>query len=530
MICEEKPKSVPDLINDYLAENYRYWKKESIDKEEKTDHSIVVEFICNHPRFMILNGLIGKILQKKYKCRLIAAVPGWNMEIGMNVAKSFKFDEYVYLDQNFNFDLKINLSSLLEAKTIEEKRKNLLNFSIDGIKIGDIAYDTYLRTEKKSSIFAIDQKVTDHLAATIRFWKFYDSLVKSKNVLGGVLSHTYYTEYAPLACSILANGGVVFSHHGNCLRCYDKLDELGDNIYTISKSEFDIVYQNYQKEAIRCAEKYLDTEVITINKKNPSYASDAYGSHKKIYSRKELYDVAKFDQDKPTVGIISHVFSDAVHCVRSMVYDDYYQWLVETLEIIKDIPTVNWLIKGHPSNIRYGVVESAEEIARPYSDKCKHISICPTDLNTGCLFDILKCVVTVCGTAGYEFPTQGIPAICTSENHYSELGFVHKAESETAYKDILYRVKDLQPLTEDQKNRAKLFVYCLRDLGSVPSTLTLARIDNFGDKYDIPAMWKEARDRVKNYCLEDDPFYKNFMIQLEYNLPRLLNFDKIGIK
>ena len=211
--------------------------------------------------------MIGKILQKKYKCRLIAAVPEWNMEIGMNVAKSFKFDEYVHLEQKFIFDSKINLSSSLEAKTIAEKRKKLLNFSIDGMKIGDIAYDTYLRTEKKSSIFAIDQKVIDHLAATIRFWKFYDSLVKCKNVLGGVLSHTYYTEYAPLACSILANGGVVFSHHGNCLRCYDKLDELGDNIYTISKSEFDIVYQNYQKEAIRCAEKYLDTEVITINKK-----------------------------------------------------------------------------------------------------------------------------------------------------------------------------------------------------------------------------------------------------------------------
>ena len=60
------------------------------------------------------------------------------------------------------------------------------------------------------------------------------------------------------------------------------------------------------------------------------------------------------NEQRPIAFLMPHAFSDACHSSGPLLFRDYYQWTVKTIQYIKNIQDVCWIIKPHPSSFMYG--------------------------------------------------------------------------------------------------------------------------------------------------------------------------------
>ena len=136
---------------------------------------------------------------------------------------------------------------------------------------------------------------------------------------------------------------------------------------------------------------------------------------------------------------------------------------------------------------------------------------------------IISAAVTANGSAGFEYPSPGVPTITCEDSLYAGRGFNHESSSEAEYIKLLKNADTLPPLSDEEINKAKTFIYIYSVLTKVNTSLGegLQKIENIKD-IDF---WKNLETRLENYELEKDTFYKNFKIQLEKSDRHTINYD-----
>ncbi|NIQ11958.1 MAG: hypothetical protein GWO23_20965, partial [Gammaproteobacteria bacterium] len=241
------------------------------------------------------------------------------------------------------------------------------------------------------------------------------------------------------------------------VRRYRTLDELKNHEFVFSQNEFEEVFRGRREKAVRTAREYMDQRIRRISRTQDG--AEAYAQDKKHYTRDELVDKLGIDPSLPMVVIMSHVFPDAPHSFAHNLYDDYVQWLRATLEMIRDMTHVNWLIKPHPDNKHYDSKHSVEEEARVYVAGRENINILPDDLNTACLYDFAHAVVTVAGTAGLEFSAMGIPVVNAGSSFYTGHGFTQMPATIEEYRAVLAGIDRLERLDNERQERALTCMY-----------------------------------------------------------------------
>ncbi len=517
-------------FNRYLAVNQRYWSQVA-SATARQSQAILVDLMVGHAGYLIGNCLIAKYLQEHYGYRVIGVVRSKASLTEVAVANSFCFDGFLYYDTPLPVDLKLDANQIFGGQSIEQQRKTLLNYRFGGILIGDLIYDSYMRSTTNGTIEQIDNVVLNHLLQAVRDVILFQNIIKQNQAVMSVQGHTIYSNFGTLARTLLKSGGTVFGRKfaaGPCtIRKYTSLEQIRNHEFKFSPEEFAYIYDNYHDLAIRKARNYLDQRMSMPLRNKKWDAVEAYGDHKKIYRREELDQATGFDPGKPVVGVMSHILADAPHSFDWMIYDDYYIWLQETLEIIKDIPQVNWLIKPHPDNKHYKTDHSAENLSRAYIEKYSHIALSPTDMNTASLFDIASAVVTVTGSAALEFPSKGIPAICAGKSLFTDFGFTLEPKSVDEYRTMLQNIQNLPRLDAAAIDRAHVFTYIYQVLSRVDSVYIPEMPDVFWAHREEAEIWHDAAEAVLNNRHQDDPLYHNFKIQLENDYDHMLNFDQL---
>ena len=68
-------------------------------------------------------------------------------------------------------------------------------------------------------------------------------------------------------------------------------------------------------------------------------------------SKDEILDKINFKNKKKVAVIYSHILWDTNLFFGEDLYDDYGQWLIETLKLANKNKEINWILKVHPANI-----------------------------------------------------------------------------------------------------------------------------------------------------------------------------------
>lgn len=324
--------------------------------------------------------------------------------------------------------------------------------------------------------------------------------------------HIFYPDFGSLARLVVRHGGDVFARKAAggpfTLRRYRDLESLHNYEYVFSPREFAAMWNTRRDEAIRVAGAFMQERMTRAMTSVSSDGVEAYHHSKRRYTKHELLSQLHFDPAKPTICIMSHVFSDAPHTFSRNLYDDYLLWLRATLELIKDMPHTNWLIKPHPDNRHYDPKRDTATEAQAYTQRPPHIALIPNDCNTASLFDVVDGVVTVCGTAGLEFPCWGIPSPNAGSSFYTGLGFTIEPTTRNDYAAALRQFGTHGRLTHEQRERALVAAYLYyfasrttcRYVPDVPDVFWIQRDEN-----DI---WNEAMHAVSTGTFRDDPLYQ----------------------
>lgn len=194
-------------------------------------------------------------------------------------------------------------------------------------------------------------------------------------------------------------------------------------------------------------------------------------SGKQVLPPQQVYQRLGLDPHKKTAVIFSHVAWDAAFFFGSGLFDDFEDWLFQTVQFVANTPAcrqMNWIVKEHPFNVfklqRESIkISSEQRLLKSLMPLPEHVRFMPaeTEINTQSLFPLVDCVLTVNGTVGMEFPCFGIPALVAGSGRYDGYGFTMEPPTREAYFEALQNLPGIERLSPAVRELARKHFYAL---------------------------------------------------------------------
>ena len=189
----------------------------------------------------------------------------------------------------------------------------------------------------------------------------------------------------------------------------------------------------------------------------------------KIFNRDEVRRQLGLSPTRKVAVIYSHILYDTLFFFGTDLFNNYVEWLVETVRVACANPDVDWLIKVHPSNLWRGEFDSLlkgryeEElvIEKSIGILPSHVRIVPasTQINPYSWFEMADYGITVRGTSGLEMAALGKTVITAGTGRYEGNGFTVDPPTREAYLELLSCLPNVPAPTVGQVELAKRYAY-----------------------------------------------------------------------
>ena len=191
----------------------------------------------------------------------------------------------------------------------------------------------------------------------------------------------------------------------------------------------------------------------------------------RAFTGDQIVEAIGLDPAKPTAVVFAHVLWDATLFFGVDLFDNYADWLRQTVLAAAANTNLNWVVKTHPSNVfrsAHGDVaagaSSEGEIVRtalPSLPAHVHVLAPDTPISTVSLYRFADYGVTVRGTAGLEMACFAKPVLTAGTGAYSGLGFTYDSETKAEYLDRIATIETLGPLDHEMTARARRYAHTL---------------------------------------------------------------------
>lgn len=392
--------------------------------------------------FIIQSMLFVKKIQEEIKLPIII---GYQGSISRGRKKIFNSFEVLKISNIFRYNLYGILKTLLCIPNIFSCKDgdSLLKFCIDSMPVGEYIYDSILRESQLLTIYSISNKERFFMLRYVYYFFSFLKFAKKENISYFVYRDCDYLRSAfVMACKKLkirifeVNAGILREHKETTTKLIN-----GKQI-TYSQYKQFVALQNYKKI------------VEDVNKGHflgEKYAVDPLAfKGKKAYTKTELFNLFGLHDDKPCVLVAAHEFADTCHYSYDLIFRDYFDWFIKTLEILSKESKYHIFIKEHPSAKFYGKQGAVAAVMEKLNLSNMHMI--PSDMNTLCLFDFMDCIVTCCGTIGLEAACFGIPVITASKGYYYGYGLDYNCDDFESYVKTLKNIDQMKKRPEIIEN------------------------------------------------------------------------------
>ena len=460
MICYIKKK-----IKEFLTYRKIIKLNKNIFKKSKkiNDQIFLIEFNAFH-NFHIAVSVFSNFFKKKKNCEVHAF---FNYSL-LSAPLKFNFINEIkwklgnlFLIRNFNIyksfgvkkifkpeiNKKIEIQSIEYFKKIFYKIKNkneVLDIKIKNILIGDLLYDTFLKSRVKPTIEIKSKEFKNFFLDFIKLFLFWHDYIDKNKINGVITSHGVYS-YA-LVLRIADKKKIpCYIINTNVLSKF-KTENYGASIYGEHKNyrkKFKHLNFHLKKNGIKKAKKILDQKL------NGKVGSQVYLEHADISSfSKPKKNIRYLEKNKKFKVLIStHDFFDSVHFYGKNFYSDFYEWLWGLSEIAKKT-NFDWYIKNHPSyGGRYKIYQRfTDEVVKNFVKKNTNIKLLPNNTsNKQLINEGIQAVLTVYGSVAAEFPYFGVPVINACKNNlHDSYNFSISPKSKREYEDIIKKLPEIK--------------------------------------------------------------------------------------
>ncbi len=460
-----------------IRANRAFWK--SYFKGHQPDSKSIVLAEANQGLYTYGRLVLANVLARQKHARVAYIHYGFNAILDP-LRKSFS-SSCIDLDlrdlcEGYEQEIEEEVKALKEQVDGPEA---LLGLKYKGIQVGDLVYDSALRTGHwKARIRYIDQDVVQKLRQLVRIYyglkevqRKYDVRANFHAHSAGVksFSHRFFSTQGIESYTGNAGTGATIRKH----RSFN-----GVRLPRTSDFPRDIFMSIWEDDAARegllqNAERFIEERFRGGQKDLGSQR--AFSEEKKIYKEQDAF-IREYGlaDGKPCVFVMLHSFNDYPHHYSGDLFTDYYRWFIETLKIVRRNPEVNWVFKEHPSSKFYPDDANLEGIFEVLEDPHVLFLNKEEDFNAASLKNVADGIVTCMGTAGLEFSCFGVPGVLAGENHYSGYGICHEPVDIPSYEELLLKLSrdnPLRPPTEKDQEKARLLFYLIYHfcLGSSPS-------------------------------------------------------------
>lgn len=477
-------------MNEFIKKNRKFWSKFKI---KDNGRKILIE---EPGRVMIihLNAIFAMIINQAK-----GYVPVWLCKEHCQerqLLQSYFPNLEIISPQKKSFSRKLRKLKAIFIALIKFPRiyftKDILGFYYDKVKYGDILYDSYLHENRVATIRKIDSNLLKLSAVCIFRHLTIKNILKSSDYAGVLVSHLIGIHGGIMLRTALRYGYRAYlrtGHHGSRLQCLKGLKEAYNYPTKAFPSDIKKIITQLGPNLEKIFLKTLEREIS--GKGNPN-SQNAFSKDNRYYTNRASFNRDyKFDPGKKNVFIMLHVFNDHPHShFRWMLFKDYYDWFIQTLNFAKKNNKVNWIFKQHPSAKYYIAKDvSFNKLFSKSPDNIIYIDE-NSQIDTRSLIYCADLVITCLGSVGFELPAMGaIPAVTASDNFYTKLGFTLEPKTKEEYFEILNKTDKTEKLSLQAQKRAQAaFIYIYRisnvNISACPIlSESEERDDNISQKY-----------------------------------------------
>ena len=446
--------------SDFIQVNQELWSK--VPTSKGPNGLLLVEPQW-HPIISHANAVFARII-KEAKGLSIGWIDSGNQEIQERLASYDSTSRTVPLSRLTHIDKLVVLSKFARSALKMLLTGDILSFSLDGVPFGDILYDSYLAGYKVATVPRVNKGVLSTLLTLIYKYYCFKKTLQDCGASAVLVSHQVGLSSGVLMRTALGCGLHVYLRSAGAstvaLNLFKSLSGIYQYPYKPRSIDMPLL------SAIDQATSDREFQELMEKRTNPHYDKDAgraYNEKKKVYhSKSEFANDFQVSAAKRFVFVMLHAFNDHPHShFGKMLFKDYYDWFIQTLEFAKTKSDVNWIFKEHPTAAFY----PTRDISLPdlFENCPDHIVFLDADssFNSKSLLYIADAVITVLGTAGVEFAAAGnIPSILAGPSSYSGFGFTAEPRTRAEYFQTLANIENLEMLTRSQQDIArKVFLY-----------------------------------------------------------------------
>jgi len=422
--------------------NFKFIKK-------KTKKKILVEINNFYPSMIVLPYLLFA-LQKFHKAKLVGYLPSFDSSLRnllvrcliiffplsrFSIYKSFGVNN-ILNNKLTNRNL-VNLANKIYKQIIKIKSTNyFLKFKYQKVLIGDLIYDSYLRSKAKHTADIRSREFQEFVFQQILIFAYWKNIFKKNKISAVVLSHEVYSLAFPLRLAASQN----ISSYIATLTSINLFNNK--RYYSLDSKVFN---QNFLNLNMKQKKNYLDFSKKKIKEKFNSKSefydefskidvlSKSIKKNKFIFSNKIKSKNNILKNKKKNIIIFSHCFYDAPHVVKHL-FADFYDWL-DFLGKVSNQTDYNWFIKTHPHTLN---PKLSKIVFDNLLEKYPKFNILDKNSSAKEILANSDLILTIYGSAAYEFAYFKKKVVLASPySHYKNYNFCLQPKNKQEYFNII---------------------------------------------------------------------------------------------
>ena len=364
-------------------------------------------------------------------------------------------------------------NGLLNVKKIIKKTdcNRIIYFKYKNIPSGRYAYNSALRHLKVSTLDYKNKKhqfyIRFYLLKSITISICLENLIKKYNITTGLFNDHEMCGEGELFSKLIKEKQPLFSITAgfkNNTFYLKKYYKNNSNVHPRSCSKLTI---NKMKKGSISKKIINNTKDIVLN----SYMNKSWEifantqTRTKKYSLFEIKNLLNINNNNLNVVIFSHIYYDATFSWGKNIFENYEEWLVETINILSKVKNINCILKVHPANLSkdkgYVISKEIASIKKKLGYIPKKLIIIPADtkINTISIIQLLDYCITVRGTVGIESALFEKKVITCGTGRYDNLGFTIDFENKKKYFSFLKNIANENLRPDKKTNLAYKFAY-----------------------------------------------------------------------
>jgi hypothetical protein len=435
--------------DDFLNQNSTYWDSFYDPDSESADGYMLIDATTDQLNNLITNCAMGIYVAKVKNLRPLYILNVGNQE---NVAVCSSFADGKVVPIGFqgytNRTFAQSIFDFMRLNRFVNNAGDLIELTSHGIPIGDLVYSSTVRNSGEGTFDEMTNVLRKQLFQTLVYQNHYQTVFDEYDIEAALIGHPLYARGGVISRTAIEHGANCYYPTTTFFQKLRSIKELRQKPGHPTSGLFFDIYDERREEAIQGGERVIaDRLGVKPADMNSKQAVQDRGS-----------------EYCPTAVIFPHIFIEHLRYTDKL-FKDPLTWFRSTLQIAKEVDSVDWRVKPHPNRDIYEMEQDVfEEVSRVNQQSDHSIDMLPEDMTTRELIETTDVILTMDGTAGMEYACFGIPTIIASETVYSGYGFTVEPESQQEFADTLRSLDEVDPLTPAEIERAKVICYLYFDL------------------------------------------------------------------